>query len=531
MGCTGCAVKKLGKDDAPTGCNSHGSCGTGGCNRMNTYNWLSNLPIGFNENDNLYEITFNNGSRKDYFRNDSSHHYDKHDWVIVESKTGYDIGQVSLRGELVTIQMKKKKVRTPKNELQRLLRAAQDRDLEKMIEVKGLEQQTMIKARVIARDLKLNMKIGQVEYQSDGKKATFYYIADGRVDFRELIKQYAYNFRVKIEMRQIGARQEAGKIGGIGPCGRELCCSTWLNNFKSVSTTAARYQNLAINQSKLSGQCGRLKCCLNYELDSYLDALQHFPKKADYLKVTAGEARLIKTDIFKGLMWYGFKGEPQLHKLTIERVNEVLQANKKGEFPETLLPEQVEEDEKVARADTLEDGSGMLTLETLERTSRRNKRKNRRNRKSQGPKKNPNNKGNSSNQKSRKPANRSNSNRSQKPNSNLGNKPNSKPNNNTNKTSNKPNNKPNNNSNNKPKNKPNNNSNSKANKNPNSKPNIRSNNKPNNKPSNKPNNSNNSNKQNQPKQQVTNKPKTNKPPQSKNKNLNRNSNSNNKSKQ
>jgi len=355
---------------------------------MNTYNWLADLPIGFNENDNLYEITFSNGSRKGYFRNDSSRYYDKLDWVVVESKTGYDVGQVSLRGELVTLQMKKKKVRTPKKELQRVLRPAQERDLEKMIEAKSLEQNTMIKARVIARDLKLNMKIGQVEYQADGKKATFYYIADNRVDFRELIKQYAYNFKVKIEMRQIGARQEAGKIGGIGPCG--------LNNFKSVSTTTARYQNLAINQSKLSGQCGRLKCCLNYELDSYLDALQHFPKNADYLKVAAGDAKLIKTNIFKGLMWYQHKGEPKQHKLTIERVKEILEANR-----------------KVLREDTLEDGSGMLTIETLERTTRRNKRKQRRKRKKKPQSQNIGNKPNNNNRTNKKTTNRSN-NRSQK---------------------------------------------------------------------------------------------------------------------
>lgn len=467
MGCTGCAAKKLGKNDTPAGCNNNGSCGTGGCNRMNTYNWLANLPIGFNENDNLYEITFNNGSRKGYYRNDSSRHYDKHDWVVVEGKTGYDLGQVSLRGELVTIQMKKKKVRTPKNELQRVLRPAQDRDLEKMLEAKSLEQQTMIKARVIARDLKLNMKIGQVEYQADGKKATFYYIADGRVDFRELIKQYAYNFKVKIEMRQIGARQEAGKIGGIGPCGRELCCSTWLNNFKSVSTTAARYQNLAINQSKLSGQCGRLKCCLNYELDSYLDALKHFPKNADYLKVAAGEAKLIKTNIFKGLMWYGFKGEPKQHKLKIERVKEILAANKKGEFPETLTPEFVEEDDKVVREDSFEDGSGMLTLETLERTTRKNKRKQRRKRKRQHQ------------------------------------KPNSKSNSNSNSSQNRK--------------KPNNRSNGSNNSNKSQKPNNKSNN--------------NNKQQNQQKKQVSNKPKTNKSPQSKNQNKNQNRNSNNKNKQ
>jgi len=476
MGCTGCAAKKIGNNDAPAGCNSNGNCGTGGCNRMNTHNWLADLPIGFNENDNLYEITFNNGSRKDYFRNDSSRHYDKQDWVIVESKTGYDLGQVSLRGELVTLQMKKKKVRTAKNELQRVLRPAQDRDLEKMIEAKNLEQQTMVKARVIARDLKLNMKIGQVEYQADGKKATFYYIADGRVDFRDLIKQYAYNFKVKIEMRQIGARQEAGKIGGIGPCGRELCCSTWLNNFKSVSTTAARYQNLAINQSKLSGQCGRLKCCLNYELDSYLDALQYFPKNADYLKVAAGDAKLFKTDIFKGLMWYGFKGEPQLHKLTIDRVKEVLEANKKGELPETLMPEQTEEDEKVVREDTLEDGSGVLTLETLERTTRRNKRKQRR---KQRPKNNTN----------KKTGNSHNNNRSQKPTSKTNN-------NKSNQKKQQPTSKPKTNSNKPNQQKQNTNNKSKSNTN-----------NPNQQPANKP--KTNSNKPNQQKKRPTGKPNTN----------------------
>jgi len=362
------------------GCNSNGGCSTGGCNRLNTFNWLSDMPIGFNKNDNLYEISFNSGSRKDYFRNDGTQFYDKNDWVVVESKTGYDVGQVSLRGELVTLQMKKKKIRASKEELGRVVRLANEKDMSRWQEAKDKEQATMVKARVIARDLKLNMKIGQVEYQADGKKATFYYIADGRVDFRELIKEYARNFRVKIEMRQIGARQEAGKIGGIGSCGRELCCSTWLNNFKSVSTTAARYQNLAINQSKLSGQCGRLKCCLNYELDSYLDALQHFPKNNEYLKTEAGDARLVKTDIFKGMLWYQYKGEIKLHAINIERVNEILALNAKKQKPETLLPEvdiyAIEKDEEP----TLVDGSGVLTLDVLEKTSKRNKRKEQRKR-------------------------------------------------------------------------------------------------------------------------------------------------------
>lgn len=379
MGCSSCGTRKT-ADGKPAGCNSNGGCSTGGCNRLNTFNWLSDIPIGFSQNDNLYEISFNSGSRKDYFRTDNSNYFEKNEWVVVESKTGYDVGKVSLRGELVQIQMKKKRIRSPKEELGRIVRKAGERDLEKWQEAKDKEQATMVKARVIARDLKLDMKIGQVEYQADGKKATFFYIADGRVDFRELIKQYAKEFRVKIEMRQIGARQEAGKIGGIGSCGRELCCSTWLNNFKSVSTTAARYQNLAINQSKLSGQCGRLKCCLNYELDSYMDALQHFPKNNEYLKSQVGDARLVKTDIFKGLMWYQYKGEIKLHALDIERVNEILALNKKGEKPESLVPEKDEATLIKEKGTTFEDGSGVLTLDTLERTTKRNKRKQQRKR-------------------------------------------------------------------------------------------------------------------------------------------------------
>lgn len=382
MGCSSCGTRKT-ADGKPAGCNSNGGCSTGGCNRLNTFNWLADMPIGFNENDNLYEISFNNGSRKDYFRSDGSQFYEKNDWVVVECKTGYDVGTVSLRGELVTLQMKKKRVRSTKEELGKVVRFAGEKDMQRWKEAKDKEQATMVKARVIARDLKLNMKIGQVEYQADGKKATFYYIADGRVDFRELIKEYARNFRVKIEMRQIGARQEAGKIGGIGSCGRELCCSTWLNNFKSVSTTAARYQNLAINQSKLSGQCGRLKCCLNYELDSYLDALQHFPKNNEFLKTEAGDARLVKTDIFKGMLWYQYKGEIKLHAIDIDRVNEILALNAANQKPETLQPERdvnfVDKDEEP----TLVDGSGMLTLDVLEKTSKRNKRKQQRKRRNE----------------------------------------------------------------------------------------------------------------------------------------------------
>jgi len=391
MGCSGCATRRV--DGKPAGCNSNGGCSTGGCNRLNTYNWLSDIPFSFGADSDLYEISFNSGSRKEFFRSDKNSRFDKNEYVVVETKTGMDVGQVSLMGELVKLQMKKKRFKGSKNELGRILRVAGENDFERWEQAKQKEQETMVKSRVIARDLGLDMKIGQVEYQADGKKATFFYIADGRVDFRQLIKEYARVFKVKVEMRQIGARQEAGKIGGIGSCGRELCCSTWLTNFKSVSTTAARYQNLAINQSKLSGQCGRLKCCLNYELDSYMDALQHFPKNADRLKSEVGEARLVKTDIFKGIMWYQYKDQTKLNPLTIERVNEILALNKKGKRPETLLNESFIQSKKEV---AFEDGSGVLTLETLEKTTKRNKRRNSRYKKKKGGA----NKSNSNQQKS-----------------------------------------------------------------------------------------------------------------------------------
>ncbi len=263
--------------------------------------------------------------------------------VIVDSNTGYDIGRVSLTGELVRLQMKKKKT-TEKHVLYNIQRLANERDLDRLAEARDLEMPTLVRARAIAASLNLNMKIGDVEYQGDRRKASFYYTAEGRVDFRELIRHYAREFRVKVEMRQIGARQESGLIGGLGPCGRELCCSTWLTDFKSVNTAAARYQNLAINQSKLSGQCGRLKCCLNFELDTYLDALSDFPQDTDRIKTQEGLANLIKTDIFKGLMYFAYDrdhGRGKLYALDKERVKEFIEMNKRGEFPVSLAAEQV----------------------------------------------------------------------------------------------------------------------------------------------------------------------------------------------
>lgn len=332
MGCTGCSV---GNSVKPNGCKSNGSCSTGGCNRLNTYDWLSHLDLSDPDAYDYVEVSFKNGARKNFYRNHPTQKAVTGEAVVVEAANGYDVGHVTLSGELVRLQMKKKKI-TEDKVLHAIIRHANERDLEKLHEARILEQTTMVKARAIARTLDLEMKIGDVEYQGDKRKATFYYTADVRVDFRELIRHYAKEFRVKIEMRQIGARQESARIGGIGSCGRELCCSTWLTDFKSVSTTAARYQNLAINQAKLSGQCGRLKCCLNYELDTYLEALEAFPENAEVLLTQEGKATLVKTDIFKKLMYYSYEGASgrgKIYVLNLDKVKSIKEMNENDEKP------------------------------------------------------------------------------------------------------------------------------------------------------------------------------------------------------
>jgi cell fate regulator YaaT (PSP1 superfamily) len=304
---------------------------------LNTYDWLSALEIPDPNPFDLVEVSFKNGSHKGFFTLNKLSELYVGDDVVVETSTGYDIGRITLMGELVRLQLKKKRVRentffTP------VIRLANERDLERLEEARQQDIPTLIKARAISRSLHLDMKIGDVEYQADKRKATFYYTADGRVDFRELIRVYAREFRVKIEMRQIGARQESSRIGGIGSCGRELCCSTWLSDFKSVSTTAARYQNLAINQAKLSGQCGRLKCCLNFELDTYMEAIESFPERADRLETQKGKATLVKTDIFKGILFYAYEhdhGKGKLYPQTIDMVKEIQKAALRGNlFPD-----------------------------------------------------------------------------------------------------------------------------------------------------------------------------------------------------
>ena len=372
MGCSNCGTSKDGK---PSGCKSNGGCSTGGCNRLNVHDWLANLPFSDPESGcRVMEVSFNKGSRKDFYRNTTTLLFDKGEMISVEGVSGFDVGEVTMTGELVRLQMKKKGIEENNPDIKKILRRATDRDLEIMQQNKSREREALVRSRAIARQLKLDMKMSEVEIQADGRKATFFYIADDRVDFRELIKLYAGEFRLKVEMRQIGARQEAAKVGGIGSCGRELCCSTWLSDFKSVNTTAARYQNLSINQSKLSGQCGRLKCCLNYELDTYLDALQNFPENAETLQVAKGTAILIKKDIFKNLMWYVLPDSNKQFPLTIERVRKIRQLNMKNEIPEGLEPVEVstgkpKEDESGGFVDLV----GQISLKTLEKADRKKK--------------------------------------------------------------------------------------------------------------------------------------------------------------
>ena len=335
---------------------------------------------------NSVEVRFKNG-RKDFFRNNN--HLDLYpgDAVVVDVPNGHHIGYISLQGELVRLQMKKKGVQGD-DDIRGIYRLASDKDLEKFESVEKRENPTLFRTREIISDLNLGMKLTDVEYQADNTKATFYYSADDRVDFRELIKILASEFKIRVEMRQISLRQEAGRLGGIGSCGRELCCSTWLSEFKSVSTSAARYQNLSLNPSKLSGQCGRLKCCLNYELETYLDALKDIPDVEDGLLTDKGQAKLQKTDIFRKILWFGYEGENAWIPVPANRVAIVKEMNEKGEKPDTLLEDNV-------GGEGLESQSLNSDLERMDKkytskSSRKNKRKKKRpNRdRNRGPKNN-----------------------------------------------------------------------------------------------------------------------------------------------
>ena len=329
MGCTNCG------EGTPNGCKNNSTCSSGGCNKLEVYDWLANvaLPNGQAPYD-IVEVRFKN-SRKSFFKNSGNLSLQAGDVVVVEGSPGTDTGVVSVVGELARIQVKKKEPRFKPSEARKIKSIATQDNIDKWIRARSLEKEVMHKSRTLAVNLSLQMKISDVEYQGDLSKATFYYTAEGRVDFRQLIRDLAGEFKVRVEMKQIGSRQEAARLGGIGSCGRELCCSTWLTDFRSVSTSAARYQQLSLNPQKLAGQCGKLKCCLNYELDMYLDALKAFPKGDLKLRTEKGTAMHVKTDVFKQEMWYAYddgKGS-SLVPLKPERVREIIRQNRDGKKP------------------------------------------------------------------------------------------------------------------------------------------------------------------------------------------------------
>ena len=391
MACNSCST---GKDGQPKGCKNNGTCGTDSCNKLTVFDWLANmsLPNG-QEPFSGIEVRFKNG-RKQYYKNTETLTLSIGDIVATQAKSGHDVGIVTLTGELVRVQMKRKKVNIDdKESVLKIYRKASQKDIDIWSAARDKEEPMKVKARQFAIDLNLKMKISDIEFQGDASKAIFYYTAEERVDFRELIKVFAREFRTRIEMKQVGFRQEAARLGGIGSCGRELCCSTWLTDFRSVSTSAARYQQLSLNPLKLAGQCGKLKCCLNYELDSYLDALKAFPKKEKKLQTEKGTAICQKTDIFKGLMWYAYDGEwMNWHILSATQANEIIEKNKKGEKVASLEEYAVEhiEDTKTE----FENVVGQDSLTRFDNPKRNNRRKNNKNRNRNNKRRNRNPKNN-----------------------------------------------------------------------------------------------------------------------------------------
>ncbi|MBD1363451.1 hypothetical protein IDJ77_06485 [Mucilaginibacter sp. ZT4R22] len=381
MGCGSCST---GGGCSPAGCKSNGSCLTNGCSKLDVHDWLSHMDMPNNYKPfSIVEVKFK-GSRKEFYHNNDNIYLEAGELVAVETTTGgYDIGHVSITGELVRMQMTKRHVKEA-DVTKKIYRRATPADVDKWKMAKDLEWETMHKSRTLALELKLSMKISDVDYQGDKTKATFYYTAEGRVDFRELIKKMAESFRIRIEMRQIGMRQEASRLGGIGSCGRELCCSTWLTDFKTVSTSAARYQNLSLNTLKLAGQCGKLKCCLNYELDTYMDALKHIPDNVNFLKTEKGDARLQKTDIFKKIMWFAYPREESWIPLPISRVKEIQQMNRDGVLPEDL-GEIIEVETAPVKVLDYENVVGQDSLTRLDERRNNNKNKSKNKSRNKGP--------------------------------------------------------------------------------------------------------------------------------------------------
>ncbi len=383
MGCDNCSTAS---DGTPKGCKNNGTCSSGGCDKLEVYDWLANLalPEGQQAYD-IVEVRFKN-SRKSFYRNAQQLSLYAGDIIIVDTSPGYDVGVVSLTGELARIQVRKKEPNFKPFETKKILRIANQEEIDKWIKGRSLEKELMHKARTLALNLNLEMKISDVEYQGDLSKVTFYYTAEGRVDFRQLIKNMADQFKVRIDMRQIGSRQEAARLGGIGTCGRELCCTTWLTDFRSVSTSAARYQQLSLNPQKLAGQCGKLKCCLNYELDSYLDVMKSFPKNENKLQTEKGDAYHFKTDVFKRIMWFGYQGETGLIALTPERVKEIAKLNREGKRPKELneFVEKVEKEVEIGYSNVVgQDSLNRFEKSFTKRPNNKNRNKNKNNNLSQ----------------------------------------------------------------------------------------------------------------------------------------------------
>ena len=376
MACGSCGT---GEDGKPRGCKSNGSCTSGGCEKLSVFDWLSNMTLPGNETPfNIYEVRFKNG-RKHFFKNTEKLSISMGDVVAVEGSPGHDIGVVSLGGELVKVQMKKRKVSIDSEEIKKIYRKASQRDIEIWEKARNRELETQKRGREILGRLGLKMKLSDVEFQGDGNKATFYYTAEARVDFRQLIKDLAGAFSIRVEMKQVGSRQEAARLGGVGSCGRELCCSTWLTDFRKVTTSAARYQQLSLNPLKLAGQCGKLKCCLNFELDTYLDALNDFPKQEKILKTESGDAEFVKMDIFKKLLWYTYKeNRSKWYKLSLEQVQEIIDLNNKNEVSIPLEDYESEIEEVVAVDFENVVGQDSLTrFDTPKKNRRRNRNKKR----------------------------------------------------------------------------------------------------------------------------------------------------------
>ena len=404
MGCGSCGNNN---GSHSPGCGNNGACSTGSCNKLNVYNWLTDmvLPEDY-EPFNIVEVRFK-GSKKQFYKNVNHLELFTGDKVIVDSDVGYDVGEVSLAGELVKLQLKKYGIDENNSEMRTIRNLANEDEIEKYQKFKDIEQESLEKARTIALQLRLKMKISDIEYQGDGKKVTFYYTSEGRVDFRELIRRYASEFKSRIQMLQVSYREEASRLGGIGSCGRELCCSTWLTDYKVVSMSAPKTQNLSINMLKLSGQCGRLKCCLNYELETYHEAIKSFPNEKVKLKTESGLASLKKIDILKGTAWYCYERSFDWIPLDLNRVNEIIALNKKGKTPATLSD--TAKGAEIAFK-TLEYKDDLLGENDLTRMDHKNKKTN----KKRG------HKGGNKNRKFNKPrnkakGNRDNSNRNQKP--------------------------------------------------------------------------------------------------------------------